>query len=84
MGDYIVELKDSVFRETPLSEVDFDEDRRLAFDSKADAEEWVTERNREHASRGQLTLHTAHPADTSDIDAYVVFQPVKGVWVLDS
>jgi hypothetical protein len=46
--------------------------------------QWVTEQNREHTSRGQLTLHTAHPADTSDGDAYVVFQPVKGVWVPDS
>ncbi len=51
MADYIVELKDSVFRETPLAEADFDDDRRLAFDSKADAEEWVTEQNRNHASR---------------------------------
>jgi hypothetical protein len=84
MVDYIVELKDSVFRETPLAEGDFDDERRLAFDSKADAEAWVTEQNREHTSRRQLTLHTAHPADTSDVDAYVVFQPVKGVWVLDS
>ncbi len=65
MADYIVELTDSVFRETPLAEADFDDDRRLAFDSKADAEEWVTEQNRNHASMGQLTLHTAHPADTS-------------------
>jgi len=84
MADYIVELKDSVFRETPLAEANFDEDRRLMFGSKADAEEWVTEQNREHTSRWQLTLHTAHPADTSDVDAYVVFQPVKGVWIPDS
>ena len=84
MADYIVELKDSVFRETPLTDANFDEDRRLVFGSKADAEGWVTEQNREHTSRGQLTLHTAHPANTSDADAYVVFQPVKGVWVPDS
>ena len=82
--DYLVELKDSVFRETPLEETDFDEDRRIAFDSKADAEAWVTRRNQEHASMGDLTLHTAHPADKSAVDAYVVFQPVKGVWVPDS
>jgi hypothetical protein len=37
MADYIVELKDSVFRETPLAEANFDEDRRLVFGSKADA-----------------------------------------------
>lgn len=51
---------------------------------RVDAEEWVTEQNREHASREQLTLYTAHPADTSNVAAYVVFQPVKGVWVPDS
>ncbi|MFB6222884.1 MAG: hypothetical protein ABEH86_04320 [Haloarcula sp.] len=84
MADYIVELKDSVFRETPLAEADFDEDRRLAFNSKADAEEWVAGQNRNHTNMGQLTLHTAHPADTSDVDAYVVFRPVNGVWVPDS
>ena len=37
MADYIVELKDSVFRETPLAEANLDEDRRLVFGSKADA-----------------------------------------------
>lgn len=82
--DYIVELKDSVFRETPLEETDFDEDRRIAFASKADAEGWVSNQNRAHTRMGQLTLHTAHPADTAAVDAYVVFQPVKGVWVTDS
>lgn len=82
--DYIVALKDSVFRETPLTVTDFDEDRRIAFASKADAEAWVTAQNREHASMGQLTLHTAHPADKSDVDAYVVFQPVNSVWVPES
>jgi hypothetical protein len=84
MADYIGELKDSVFRETPLVEADFDENRQIVFDSKADAEEWIAERNQEHTRMGELTLHTAHPADTSNVDAYVVFQPVKGVWVPDS
>ncbi|MEF8783838.1 MAG: hypothetical protein V5A39_13035 [Haloarculaceae archaeon] len=82
--DYLVELKDSVFRETPLEETDFDEDRRITFSSEADAEAWVTEQNQEHANMGDLTLHTAHPADKSNVDAYLVFQPVKGVWVPDS
>ena len=82
--DYIVELKDSVFRETPLEETDFDENRRITFASKADAESWVTELNREHASMGKVTLHTAHPADTSNVDFYLVFQPVKAIWVPDS
>lgn len=53
--NYIVELKDSVFRETPLTEADFDENRRIVFASKADGEAWVTEQNRRHASMGQLT-----------------------------
>jgi len=52
MADYIVELRDSVFRETPLAEANFDDKRRLVSDSKADAEEWVAEQNREHASKG--------------------------------
>ena len=38
MADYVVELKDSAFRETPFLEGDFDDERRLALDSKADAE----------------------------------------------
>jgi hypothetical protein len=81
---YLVELKDSAFRETPLSEDEFDDDRRIEFPSEADAEEWVSDQNRAHSRMGQLTLHTAHPNDKSDVDAYVVFQPTKGVWVSDS
>jgi len=79
---YLVELKDSVFRETPLAPETFD-DRRIAFDSREAAEEWVAERNDEHATLGQLTLHAAHPEDTSGVDAYVVFRPPKGVWIPD-
>lgn len=82
--NYLVELKKSVFRETPLAESDFDEDRQIAFASKERAEEWVTEQNRTHANMGQLTLHTAHPNDSSNVDAYVVFQPTRGFWVPDS
>jgi hypothetical protein len=81
---YLVELKDSAFRETPLSEDEFDDDRRIEFPSEADAEEWVSDQNRAHSRMGQLTLHTAHPNDKSDVDAYVVFQPTQGVWVSDS
>ncbi|WP_138005497.1 hypothetical protein [Halalkalirubrum salinum] len=84
MVDYLVELKDSVFREIPLAEGDFTEYRQIAFDSKADAEAWVTEQNCEHERVGELTLHTAHPANMSDVDTYVVFQPGNGVWVPDS
>jgi hypothetical protein len=37
--DYLVELKDSVFRETPLTEDEFD--RQIEFLSEADADELV-------------------------------------------
>lgn len=82
---YLVELKPSVFRETPLSRVDFEFDSedapRLSFDSETDAETWVIELNREHPITGQLTLHTAHPDDASNVDAYLVFHPTQGVWI---
>lgn len=82
---YIVELKPSVFRETPLSRADFEfdaeNDPRLSFESETDAETWVTELNGQHAKMGQLTLHTAHPDDTSNVDAYLVFHPAQGVWI---
>jgi hypothetical protein len=81
---YLVELKDSIFRETPLTEDEFDDDRQIEFLSEDDAEEWVADQNRSHSELGELTLHTAHPNDTSDVDAYVVFQPRQGVWVPDS
>jgi len=81
---YLVELKDSVFRETPLTEAEFDDDRQIEFPSETDAEEWVAARNRSHSAMGQLTLHAAHPNDTSTVDAYVVFRPSQGVWVVDS
>lgn len=80
---YLVELKDSVFRETPLTEDEFNEDRQLEFPTVADAEEWVADQNRSHSVMGDLTLHTAHPNDKSNVDAYVVFHPT-GVWVVDS
>ncbi len=77
---YLVELKDSVFRETPLSEDEFD--RQIEFSSETDAEAWVVNQNRSHSKAGELTLHTAHPKDKSDVDSYVVFNP--GAWVMDS
>jgi hypothetical protein len=79
---YLVELKDSVFRETPLEEADFD-NRQLTFRSEGDAAAWVSEQNRSHSRTGNLTLHTAHPDDNSGVDAYVVFRS-SGVWVVDS
>lgn len=78
---YLVELKDSVFRETPLTEDEFD--RQIEFSSTAEAKEWVADQNRSHSEMGKLTLHTAHPNNKSDVDAYVVFQP-QGAWVVDS
>lgn len=85
MTDYLIEIKPSVFRETALRRADFEfdstEEPRLSFDSETAAETRVTELNREHATMGQLTLHTAHPNDASNVDAYLVFRPAQGVWV---
>jgi hypothetical protein len=81
-GNYLVEIKDSVFRETPLTEEEFDDDLRIEFDSENHAEAWVSKQNRSHSEMGDLTLHSAHPNDASNVDAYVVFQPRK-VWVPD-
>jgi hypothetical protein len=78
---YIVAVKQSVFQETPLTEDDFSDDRQLVFASKEEAEDWTSEQNRRHAKGGRLTLHTAHPNDTSDAAAYLVFQPARGEWV---
>ncbi|CCQ36672.1 uncharacterized protein Nmlp_2507 [Natronomonas moolapensis 8.8.11] len=78
---YLVELKNSVFQETLLSEDEFD--RQIEFPSETNAEEWVVEQNRTHSEMGKLTLHTAHPNDKSNVDAYVIFQPL-GRWVPDS
>jgi hypothetical protein len=80
---YLVELKESVFSETPVAEESFDDDLRIEFASKDDAETWVSEQNRSHSEMGQLTLHTAHPNDKSDVNAYVVFQPRRKLWMPD-
>jgi len=80
---YLVELKDSVFRETPLMKDDFEDDRQLRFRSEDDVEEWIAEQNESHSELGELSLHTAHPNDNSEFDAYVVFQPARGMWVPD-
>ena len=83
-GNYLVELKDSVFRETSLTEDEFDDDLRIEFPSEDHAEAWVSEQDHSHAEMGNLTLHTAHPNDKSNVDAYVVFQPIHKVWMPDS
>lgn len=81
---YLVELKESVFRETPLTKEEFDDDLQIEFTSKDDAEAWISDQNRLHSELGELTLHTAHPNDKSTVDAYVVFRPTQGVWVTNS
>jgi len=80
---YRIELKESVFRGTPLTESEFDDDLQLVFSSETEVDAWVAEQNQRHSEMGELTLHTAHPDDTSGVDAYVVFQPRQGVWVHD-
>lgn len=81
---YRVAIKESVFRETPLTEDDFDDDLHLEFPSEDEAQEWVSEINRALPVTGRLVVHTAHPDDTSDADAYLVFKPTQGVWVFES
>lgn len=81
---YLVECKESVFRETPLQAADFGGDPRLEFASRDHAETWVAELDRIRPGPGQLTVHAAHPNDKSEVDAYIVFQPDQGVWVPDS
>lgn len=81
---YRIEIKESVFRETPLTEAEFDDDLQLVFSLESEAAAWVAEQNGKHSKMGELTLHTAHPNDQLDVDAYVVFQPQQGVWVPDS
>jgi len=81
---YRVAVKESVFRETPLTEDDFGDDLHLEFPSEDEAQEWMSELNRALPVTGQLVLHTAHPNDTSDADAYLIFKPAQGVWVFDS
>lgn len=80
---YSVAIKKSVFRDTPLDRDDFGEDPRLAFESETEAEEWIEARNDELPVAIRLNLHTAHPNDASDVDAYLVSRP-KGAWTPDS
>ena len=81
---YLVEAKNSVFSDTSLAEADFDTNCQREFPSEAAAEDWVTDQMNPHTNPGTLSLHTAHPNDTSDVDAYLVFRPSQGVWVADS
>lgn len=76
---YRTSVKDSVVRNTPLTEEDIGDDRHLEFTSKARAEDWIEKQNRSVPCLGRLTLRRAHPEDGSDVDAYVVFQPATGL-----
>jgi hypothetical protein len=83
MGIYRVTVKESVFRETPLREDEFSDDLELVFESKKTAQEWLDTQNERHSRPGTLTFHSAHPTNSSGVDAYLVFQPGT-VWTVDS
>lgn len=83
MGAFRVAVKQSVFRETPLSEDAFDGEPALVFDSEGDARTWLDEQNEQLPGPGTVTLHAAHPDDASGVDAYLVFRP-GGVWTYES
>ncbi|MHC3438886.1 hypothetical protein ACYJ1Y_12500 [Natrialbaceae archaeon A-gly3] len=82
MSDFRLAVKQSVFRETSLSAETYGEDPELVFDSEAKARTWIDERNDQLSGHGALTLHTAHPNDSSDVDAYLVYKS-QGVWTVD-
>lgn len=77
----IHEQHDRVQDDSGNTEEEFDDDLRIEFPSEDDAEAWVPEQNRSHSEMRKLTLHTAHPNDKSNVDAYVVFQPIHKVWM---
>lgn len=83
MAEYRVAIKESVFRETPFDEDEFDDEPELVFDSKDDAQEWIATQNDPGFQSGKLNLHKAHPDDTSGVDGYLVFRN-RPVWTLDS
>jgi len=87
---YLVQVKPSVFTETSLKPADFDAVSNLSlseeefeegliieFTTREDAQSWVHSYGPEIYGRrdGQLRLHTAHSADDSDVDAYLLFKP---------
>ena len=77
--NYLVELKDTVFEDTPLIEDEFSDDRQIEFPSETAAQEWVSEKNQLHNNLSEIIFHAVHSHDTSDVDAYMVFQP-QGRW----
>jgi len=82
MSAFRVAVKESVFEGTSLRNEEYGEDPELAFDSEEEAREWVADADELLSGPGTLTLHTAHPNDSSGVDAYLVFKP-GGVWTVD-
>ncbi|WP_330630869.1 hypothetical protein [Halocatena halophila] len=84
---FVVELKPSVFRETAFTRSDFElpatDPPRRTFETPTAADQWANELNERHQDMGQLSIHTPHPNDTSDVDAYLVFHPAQGLWHSD-
>lgn len=76
-----VTIKQSVFESTGLNPEKY-ADKLFSFESKTAAQEWVDDLDNSHAQQGSLILHSAHPNDTSDADAYLIFDPAT-VWTVD-
>lgn len=76
-----ITIKQSVFDAIGLSEEKY-ADEIFTFDSETAAEEWVAALDDEHSRQGSLTLHSAHPNDKSDVNAYLIFDPAT-VWTVD-
>jgi hypothetical protein len=79
-----------VFSETALTKSDFDhmsnlsiEDQRfndrtiMEFRSREGAEEWANSLDKDIKThqQGRLHIHSAHGADKSNVDAYLLFMP---------
>ena len=87
---YVVEVKPAVFGVTSLSRGDFDPVSNMSlsdeqfenevymeFSSHDDAREWINELlwGIRYLRKGRVLLVNAHPADASDVNAYLKFQP---------
>lgn len=71
---YTVEVKHSARTEWTLSDDLYDDDHRMPFDSKDDAEQWVNEHNESTPSFGTFFLRDADHEDDAAADAYLVFR----------
>lgn len=90
-GSYIVEVKPSIFSETSLTPVDFDEVSNLSltddsfeeellleFTSRRDAESYILSFGPDQVDPhqpGRLRIQGAHDNDTSEVDGYLLFKP---------